>query len=64
MMFSSSTIFLLILLALGFIAKNQAILIAVYILLGIKLFKLEDRVFPFLEAKGMFIGRTCTDCSR
>ena len=56
MMFSSSTIFLLILLALGFIAKNQAILIAVYILLGIKLFKLEDRVFPFLEAKGMFIG--------
>ncbi|GEL76849.1 DUF441 domain-containing protein [Tenuibacillus multivorans] len=55
-MLTSSTLFLLILLGLGFIAKNQAILIAVYILLGIKLFKLDDKVFPFLEAKGLFIG--------
>ncbi|WP_027964273.1 DUF441 domain-containing protein [Halalkalibacillus halophilus] len=55
-MFSASTIFLLILLGLGYIAKNQAILIAVYILLGIKLFRLEDRVLPFVESKGIFIG--------
>ncbi|MGM8215591.1 DUF441 domain-containing protein [Bacillaceae bacterium W0354] len=55
-MFHTSTIFLLILLALGFIAKNQAILFAVYILLGIKLFQLEDKVFPYLEEKGLFIG--------
>lgn len=41
---------------LGFIAKNQAILIAVYILLGIKLLKLDDKVFPFLESKGLFMG--------
>ncbi|MGP4071275.1 DUF441 domain-containing protein [Piscibacillus sp. B03] len=55
-MLSSSTLFLLILLLLGFIAKNQAILIAVYILLGIKLLKLDDKVFPFLESKGLFLG--------
>ncbi|TFB25024.1 DUF441 domain-containing protein [Filobacillus milosensis] len=55
-MLSSSTLFLLILLGLGFIAKNQAILIAVYILLGIKLLKLDDKIFPYLEAKGLFIG--------
>ncbi|MDQ0160193.1 DUF441 domain-containing protein [Alkalibacillus salilacus] len=55
-MFSSSTVFLLILLALGFIAKNQPILIAVYILLGVKLFNLEDRLLPFIESKGIFIG--------
>ncbi|SEQ72515.1 DUF441 domain-containing protein [Piscibacillus halophilus] len=55
-MVSSSTLFLLILLFLGFIAKNQAILIAVYILLGIKLLKLDDKVFPFLESKGLFMG--------
>ncbi|WP_188206401.1 DUF441 domain-containing protein [Alkalibacillus aidingensis] len=55
-MLSTSTLFLLILLGLGFIAKNQAILIAVYILLGIKLFNLEDRLLPFVEAKGIFIG--------
>ncbi|WP_124219042.1 DUF441 domain-containing protein [Aquisalibacillus elongatus] len=55
-MLSSSTLFLLVLLAIGFIAKNQAILIAVYILLGIKLLKLEDKVLPYIEQKGLFIG--------
>nr|WP_017186292.1 DUF441 domain-containing protein [Alkalibacillus haloalkaliphilus] len=55
-MLSSSTLFLLVLLTLGFIAKNQAILIAVYILLGIKLLSLEDRILPLFESKGIFIG--------
>ncbi|SET79254.1 Uncharacterized membrane protein, DUF441 family [Salinibacillus kushneri] len=55
-MLSQSTIFLFILLLLGFIAKNQAIMVAVYILLGIKLFNIEDKVLPYLEAKGISIG--------
>ncbi|PKR79266.1 DUF441 domain-containing protein [Halalkalibacillus sediminis] len=55
-MFSMSTLFLLILLGLGYIAKNQAILIAVYILLGIKLLRLDDKLFPLLDSKGIFIG--------
>lgn len=56
LVFHTSTIFLFVLLALGFIAKNQAIIIAVYILFGIKLFKLDQKLFPFLEQKGLFIG--------
>ncbi|MRG87680.1 DUF441 domain-containing protein [Salinibacillus xinjiangensis] len=55
-MFAQSTIFLFILLLLGFIAKNQAIMIAVYILLGIKLFQIEDKVLPYLQAKGISLG--------
>lgn len=36
-MLTSSTIFLVILFLLGYIAKNQAIMVAVYILFGMKL---------------------------
>ncbi|KGX93381.1 membrane protein [Pontibacillus halophilus JSM 076056 = DSM 19796] len=57
-MISPSTIFLLILFILGYIGKNQSIMLAVYILFGIKLLKLDDKVFPYLEAKGISIGVT------
>ncbi len=33
-------------------------MLAVYILFGIKLLKLDDKVFPYLEAKGISIGVT------
>ncbi|MCP8617096.1 DUF441 domain-containing protein [Salirhabdus salicampi] len=55
-MFSQSTLFLLILFMLGYIAKNNAIMIAIYILLGIKLFQLEGKFLPYIEAKGIGIG--------
>lgn len=53
-----STVFLIVLFVLGYIGKNQSIMIAVYILLGIQLFKLDAKVFPFLQEKGMTIGIT------
>ncbi|MBB6452085.1 uncharacterized membrane protein (DUF441 family) [Salirhabdus euzebyi] len=55
-MFSQPTLFLFILLALGYIAKNQAIMVAVYILLGVKLFNVEDKILPYFEAKGLTWG--------
>lgn len=55
-MFSGSTIFLFILFLLGYIAKNQSIMIAVYILLGIKLLKLDEKLFPYLQDKGIGLG--------
>ncbi|WP_407269052.1 DUF441 domain-containing protein [Radiobacillus sp. PE A8.2] len=57
-MLNQSTIFLLILFILGYIGKNQSIMIAVYILLGIKLFQLDDKVFPYLQDKGISLGVT------
>ncbi|WP_186578400.1 DUF441 domain-containing protein [Aquibacillus kalidii] len=57
-MFNQSTIFLLLLFLLGYIGKNQSIMIAVYVLLGIKLFRLDDKVFPYLQDKGISLGVT------
>ncbi|MDC3412631.1 DUF441 domain-containing protein [Aquibacillus sp. 3ASR75-11] len=57
-MFTQSSLFLLILFILGLLGKNQSILIAVYVLFGIKLFQLEDKVFPYLETKGIGLGVT------
>ncbi|WP_208592261.1 DUF441 domain-containing protein [Gracilibacillus suaedae] len=55
-MLSSSTIFLLILFLLGYIAKNQAIMVAVYILFGMKLLKIDDKLFPYIQDKGIGWG--------
>lgn len=57
-MFNQSTVFLLILFLLGYIGKNQSIMMAVYILLGLKLFKLDEKVFPYLQDKGISLGVT------
>ncbi|WP_026569727.1 MULTISPECIES: DUF441 domain-containing protein [Sediminibacillus] len=57
-MFNQSTIFLLILFLLGYLGKNQSIMIAVYVLLGLQLFKLDDKVFPYLADKGISLGVT------
>ncbi|WP_226036445.1 DUF441 domain-containing protein [Aquibacillus saliphilus] len=57
-MVNQSTLFLLILFLLGYIGKNQSIMIAVYVLVGLQLFKLDQRLFPIFEAKGISWGVT------
>ncbi|MBU7593827.1 DUF441 domain-containing protein [Metabacillus halosaccharovorans] len=57
-MFSQSSLFLFILLAIGFIAKNQSILIAVGALLLIKLLGLEAKLLPAIGSKGINWGVT------
>nr|WP_247739239.1 DUF441 domain-containing protein [Bacillus sp. 165] len=55
---SQSTIFLLVLLAIGYFAKNQSLTVAVMILLAIKWTMLGDKVFPYLQEKGINLGVT------
>lgn len=57
-MINSSTVFLILLFILGYIGKNQSIMVAVYVLLGIQLLKLDTKALPFLQEKGMTIGIT------
>ncbi|MCT2537183.1 DUF441 domain-containing protein [Aquibacillus koreensis] len=57
-MFHQSTLFLLVLFLLGYIGKNQSIMIAVYVLIGIQLFKMDDKLFPYLQDKGIGLGVT------
>lgn len=57
-MFNQSTLFLIILLLLGYFGKNQSIIISVYILLGIQLFKFDTKLFPLIQERGMSIGVT------
>ena len=51
-------IFLLLLLAIAVIAKNNSLLVAVGFLLIIKVVGVGDKVFPFLQSKGINIGVT------
>ncbi|WP_017473388.1 DUF441 domain-containing protein [Amphibacillus jilinensis] len=57
-MLNLSTIFLFLLFILGYIGKNQPIMIAVYVLLGIQLLRLDHKLFPFIQERGMTIGVT------
>lgn len=57
-MFNQSVLFLVILLAIGFIAKNQSLLIAVGCLLIIKLLGLESKLLPTIGSKGINWGVT------
>ncbi|HZH60024.1 MAG TPA: DUF441 domain-containing protein [Metabacillus sp.] len=57
-MFNQSFLFLVILLAIGFIAKNQSLLIAVGCLLLIKLLGLESKLLPTIGSKGINWGVT------
>lgn len=50
--------FLLLLLSIAMIAKNNSLLVAVVFLLIIKVIGLGDKVFPFLQGKGINIGVT------
>ncbi|MCZ0704440.1 uncharacterized membrane protein (DUF441 family) [Natronobacillus azotifigens] len=57
-MFNQSTLFLLILFILGYIGKNQTIMIAVYILFGLQLLKMDEKLFPHIQDRGMTWGVT------
>jgi uncharacterized membrane protein (DUF441 family) len=55
---SESTIFLLILLLIGVIAKNNSLIISIIVLLLLKYTPIGDRVFPYLQSKGINLGVT------
>ncbi|MGM9926679.1 MAG: DUF441 domain-containing protein [Bacillus sp. (in: firmicutes)] len=55
---SSPYIFLLLLLCIALFAKNNSLIVAVAFLLLIKIVGLGDRIFPFLQSKGINIGVT------
>lgn len=57
-MFSQATLFLLLLLGVGLIAKNQSLIVAVVILLLIKLVSVDSKVFSVLQTKGINWGVT------
>ena len=57
-MISQATIFLLFLLAIGFIAKNQSLMIAVITLLLMKLIGFDSKIFSYIQAKGINWGVT------
>jgi uncharacterized membrane protein (DUF441 family) len=52
------TIFLILLLVIGLIAKNQSLMIAVGVLILLKIIGLEGKSFSFLQSKGINWGVT------
>ena len=57
-MISQATFFLLLLLAIGFIAKNQSLMIAVIALIVMKLIGFDSKIFSYIQAKGINWGVT------
>ncbi|SDO99071.1 Uncharacterized membrane protein, DUF441 family [Litchfieldia salsa] len=57
-LFNQSTLFLLILLIVGFFGKNQSLMIAVGTLLIVKVTGLDTRIFPYIQSKGIHWGVT------
>ncbi|WLR50190.1 DUF441 domain-containing protein [Bacillus tianshenii] len=57
-MFSQATVFLLVLLGIGIVAKNQSLNIAVLFLLAVKMTGLGEKIFPYLQQKGISWGVT------
>jgi uncharacterized membrane protein (DUF441 family) len=55
---SESLLFLLLLLVIGIIAKNNSLLIAIAVLLILKIAGLETKSFSFLQTKGINWGVT------
>ncbi|MEH7400401.1 MULTISPECIES: DUF441 domain-containing protein [Bacillaceae] len=55
---SESTIFLLVLLLIGAIAKNNSLIISIIVLLVLKYTPLGVRVFPYMQSKGINLGVT------
>jgi uncharacterized membrane protein (DUF441 family) len=52
------TVFLILLLVIGLIAKNQSLMIAVGVLILLKIIGLEGKSFSFLQSKGINWGVT------
>ncbi len=57
-MFNQSFLFLCILLAIGLLAKNQSLTIAVLVLLLIKWMPFDEKLFSYLQQKGINFGVT------
>lgn len=57
-MFSQPSLFLILLLVIGFLAKNQSLMIAVFVLLLFKWLGLGEKVFPFIQKDGIHWGVT------
>ncbi|KAF0824410.1 DUF441 domain-containing protein [Cytobacillus firmus] len=57
-MFSQSLIFLFLLLGIGVIAKNQSLIIAVFVLIILKAAGVDSKAFSFLQSKGINWGVT------
>jgi len=57
-LFSQAFIFLLLLLVIGFIAKNNSLIIAVAFLLFLKIIGLDTKAFSLLQSKGINWGVT------
>lgn len=55
---SQATLFLIVLLAIGVIGKNQSIIIAGSVLLLLKWMGLDSKIFPYLQSKGIHWGVT------
>ncbi|RDI44248.1 DUF441 domain-containing protein [Falsibacillus pallidus] len=57
-MFSQPILFLLLLLGIALIAKNQSLMIAVGVLIVLKLAGVDGKVFSFIQGKGINWGVT------
>lgn len=55
---SQSSLFLLILLVIGIVAKNQSLTVAVMILFVLKLTFIGEKIFPYIQQKGINLGVT------
>ncbi|WP_144493660.1 DUF441 domain-containing protein [Bacillus pumilus] len=57
-MFTQANLFLVLLLVIALIAKNNSLILAVSVLIGIKLIGLDQKIFPILQSKGINWGVT------
>jgi uncharacterized membrane protein (DUF441 family) len=57
-MLSQSVLFLLLLLAIGLIAKNSSLIISIVVLLVLKISGLDAKAFSYLQSKGINWGVT------
>ncbi|WP_078595061.1 DUF441 domain-containing protein [Evansella clarkii] len=55
---NQAVLFMLALLLIGVLAKNQSLIIAVVFLLAVKWAGLGEKIFPFAQQKGIHIGVT------
>ncbi|WP_223591023.1 DUF441 domain-containing protein [Neobacillus bataviensis] len=57
-MISQPVLFLILLLIIGFLAKNSSLMLAIAVLLFLKLIGMDTKSFSFLQAKGINWGVT------
>lgn len=55
-MISQPMLFLMLLLIIAIIGKNQSLVIAISVLIGMKVIGLDGKVFPYLQANGINLG--------